>query len=147
MYGTRLYHVWNGMMGRCGNPNNKDFSIYGGRGITVCDEWKTPDIFFDWALKNGYGENLTLDRIDTNGGYSPSNCRWVTNLEQQRNKRNNKMLSFNGETHCVAEWSEITGIDKRTINSRLILGWSIERALTCPVQHHKPTVRRKANAR
>lgn len=75
MYGTRLYHIWNGLRGRCLNPNNKDYNNYGGRGITVCKEWDNAESFFKWALSSGYNDNLTLDRINTNKGYCPSNCR------------------------------------------------------------------------
>lgn len=130
MYGTKLYHIWNGLTGRCLNPNNKDYPNYGGRGITVCEEWKKPENFFGWAFLNGYNVNLTLDRIDTDKGYSPDNCRWVTNNEQQRNKRNNRIIEYDGESHCIAEWAEITGISKDTIESRLRYGWSPEEILT-----------------
>lgn len=130
MYGTRLYHIWNGLRERCLNPNNKDYNNYGGRGITVCKEWDNAESFFKWALWSGYNDNLTLDRIDTNKGYCPSNCRWITSDEQQRNKRNNVILEFNGEKHCIAEWSEITGIKQSTIISRLRYGWDVEKTLT-----------------
>lgn len=141
MYGTRLYHIWNGLSGRCLNPNNKDYSNYGGRGITVCDEWRMPENFFEWALLNGYSANMTLDRIDTNKGYSPENCRWITGAEQQRNKRNNRMIEYHGETHCIAEWSEITGIAKQTIESRVRRGWMPKETLTIPPSHRN----RRAN--
>lgn len=130
MYGTRLYHIWNGFRGRCLNPNNKDYKNYGGRGITICKEWNKSENFFKWALQNGYKDNLTLDRIDTNKSYSPNNCRWITSNEQQRNKRNNRILEFNGEKHCITEWSEITGINRGTIVSRLRHNWDIEKTLT-----------------
>ena len=130
MYGTRLYHIWNGLRERCLNPNNKDYENYGGRGITICKEWDKSENFFQWALQNGYKDNLTLDRIDTNKGYFPNNCRWITSNEQQRNKRNNRILEFNGEKHCNAEWCEITGIKRGTIVSRLKHNWDIEKILT-----------------
>ena len=135
MYGTRLYHIWNGLMGRCLNPKNKDYSNYGGRGITVCEEWKKPENFFGWAFLNGYTVDLTLDREDYNKGYSPENCRWITNNEQQRNKRTNRVLSYNGESHCVSEWAEMVGIPSHTIISRLRYGWSTEDALTVTPTH------------
>jgi hypothetical protein len=141
MYGTRLYHIWNGLSGRCLNPNNKDYANYGERGIGVCDEWRNPEKFFEWAFLNGYGDNLTLDRIDTNKGYSPNNCRWITWKKQQRNKRNNRMIEYNGEIHCVAEWAEITGIAKQTIVSRLRYGWTPMQIFTIPPSHRNARIR------
>lgn len=135
LYGTRLYHIWNGMMGRCCNPNNKDYESYGGRGITVFNDWKNSENFFGWALNNGYNNELTLDRIDTNNGYCPDNCRWISKEAQQRNKRNNRIIEYNGQKRCVAEWSEITGISKSTIVSRLRHGWTAKETLTIKPSH------------
>ena len=137
MYGTKLYHIWNGMTGRCMNPNNKDYPNYGGRGISVCKEWETPELFFGWAFLNGYNADLTLDRIDCDRGYSPDNCRWVSNNDQQRNRRNNHLLEYKGETRCISAWAESTGIPKQTILSRIRRGWSTEQALTSPVQNRR----------
>ena len=87
---TRIYETWCGMKKRCYNPNSKSYKDYGERGIVVCDEWKNDFLsFYNWSVQNGYGENLQIDRIDTNGNYEPSNCRWITHAEQQRNRRNN----------------------------------------------------------
>lgn len=87
---TRLYTIWDNMKQRCGNSNRKEFKNYGGRGITVCDEWKNSfQAFYEWSIANGYADDLTIDREDVNGNYEPSNCRWVTLQEQQKNRRNN----------------------------------------------------------
>jgi AP2 domain. len=91
MKGTRLHNIWKNMLSRCGNPNNPSYFDYGARGIAVCYEWRKGFVaFHDWALANGYGESLTIDRVDNDLGYSPNNCRWVTMLEQGHNKRMNK---------------------------------------------------------
>lgn len=107
---------------------------YGGRGITICDEWLGKDgfkHFYDWAMSHGYADNLSIDRIDVNGNYCPENCRWLNNKRQCNNKRNNRLISFNGETHTAMEWSEITGINYGTLKNRLDkYGWTVERALT-----------------
>lgn len=121
--GGRLWNTWNHMKQRCSNPQNKAFSRYGGRGIKVCREWEESfEAFKDWALSNGYSEELTIDRIDTNGNYEPSNCRWATAKEQNNNKRNNVLVSYNDQTHTLQEWSEITGIPHETLRRRNIQG-------------------------
>jgi len=85
--GTRLYKVWRNMLDRCGNPNANGFPDYGGRGITVCDEWRKFEPFAEWSFSNGYADDLSIDRVDNDRGYSPGNCRWATALQQARNKR------------------------------------------------------------
>ena len=125
------------MKKRCYNEPTDNYYLYGGRGIEICPEWKEDfQTFYDWAINNGYDETLTIDRIDSNDMYSPENCRWSDNTEQQRNKRNNRLITFNGETHCLAEWAEITGINRSTISDRIDkYDWPIERALTEPPRH------------
>ena len=136
---TRLRGVWANMIQRCHNPNNRQYSNYGGRGITVCESWRDDYSHFkEWALKSGYAQGLTIDRIDNNDGYSPQNCRWATYKEQSRNKRSNRNITFNGETKCLREWSETVGISVPTISRRLQDGWSIEATLTTPL-HKKRT--------
>lgn len=128
---TRLYGIWKGMRQRCYNPNNHAYHRYGGRGITVCDEWNNDFVTFrDWALANGYSDNLSIDRKDNNGNYDPSNCRWATQKEQMNNVSYNRKVEWNGEEHTVAEWAEITGLSQGVIAARLNNGWNIERTLT-----------------
>ena len=104
----RLYRCWQDMKNRCYNPSRKKYKIYGGRGITVCDEWKNNfENFFNWAKNNGYMENLTLDRINVNGNYCPENCRWATAKEQANNTRKNRKITINGTTKNLCEWLEI----------------------------------------
>lgn len=125
----RLYKTWANMKLRCFNPNTKCYEHYGGRGITVCDEWLKFEPFYEWAMANGYTDDLTIDRIDANGNYEPSNCRWATMTEQARNKRQNTHFTYAGETHTISEWAQITGLSRTTIRSRIKRGWTIEQAL------------------
>lgn len=107
----RLYGVWKQMRARCHNPKCAKYRIYGARGITVCDEWRTdPNAFIDWAERTGYRPGLQIDRLDNNGGYSPDNCRWATAKENCRNSRRNRFLTIGGARLTVAAWAELTGI-------------------------------------
>jgi len=130
---TREYTVWAAMLQRCSNPNNTAFDRYGGRGITVCDRWKSFENFFsDMGPRPA---NMSIDRIDNNKGYEPNNCRWATETEQQRNKTSSRLLTWDGQTLCVSEWAELLGVPSRRIISRLARGWDVERALTFPLQN------------
>lgn len=101
----------------------------------MCDEWKKDFMNFrKWAMANGYKENLSIDRIDNNGNYGPDNCRWATLEQQGNNKRNNHFIEYNGERHTLQEWCEKINIKYATLESRLRIGWSIEKALTTPVR-------------
>lgn len=128
---TKMYNAWRHITQRCYNENCKAYKHYGARGITMCDEWKDSfQAFYDWSMANGYADNLTIDRIDNNKGYEPSNCRWITMKQQERNKRNNRQFTYNGETHCITEWCEMLGINYGTFKSRFYkYGWPIEKAL------------------
>ena len=127
---TRLYRIWANIKTRCLNPNDPHFTRWGARGITVCDEWKDDfQAFYDWAMSNGYQEDLTIDRIDNDKGYSPENCRWVTVGEQNQNKRTVILLTWDGETHTTAEWARLLGCGKNTISTRYHKGWSTEECL------------------
>lgn len=133
---TRLYHTWQQMKGRCYNKNNKDYRDYGARGIVVCDEWKNDfQAFYNWAMDNGYQENLTIDRIHPNGNYTPNNCRWADITTQNRNKRNNINFEYKGETHCLTEWCKILGLKYSRVRNRVRrLNWPIEKALELEVK-------------
>lgn len=115
---TRLYNIWSGMKQRCLNPNDPGYKDYGSRGITICDEWKEFPKFKDWALNNGYADNLSIDRIEVDKGYSPDNCRWATPKTQNNNKRNNVMIEYKGKCQTVQQWSDETGIPYATILKR-----------------------------
>ena len=135
---SRLYEIWHGMKQRCNNPSGKDAKKYHDRGIRVCDEWNDSfESFQSWALQNGYAPDLSLDRIDVNGNYCPSNCRWATMSQQARNTRFNHFLEFNGKRQTIADWADETGIDYYTLAKRIEIGWTTERALTQPVDHSK----------
>lgn len=129
---TRIYDIWRSMRQRCSNPNNIRYSIYGGKGIKVCHEWELFENFYNWSILNGYKDYLTIDRIDYDGDYDPQNCRWVTQRVQQNNRSNNRYVEFNGQSHTLGEWSEITGLKLGTIWFRLKSGWSYEKVLTTP---------------
>lgn len=133
---TRLYRIWKRLHTRCYNSNNPDYQKwYGARGITVCNEWLNSfELFRNWAMENGYEEDLTIDRIDNNGNYEPSNCRWVDLKTQARNKRNNHLITYNGETHCLAEWAEILGVNVRTLIQRVHYGWEDEQVVSKPIK-------------
>lgn len=133
----RLRSIWFHMIERCENTEVKEYKNYGGRGISVCPEWKDYIGFKDWAINNGYDKSLTLDRIDTNGNYGPDNCRWTDRKTQANNTRRNKWLTYNGETHTMAEWAEIVGMPYDRLNSRLFRGWPIEKALSTPVGNRR----------
>ena len=133
--GERIYNIWSRMKQRCENPKAPEFHNYGGRGIELCEQWHHFEPFCEWAMANGYKDGLTIDRINNNGNYEPSNCRWTTPKNQCNNKRNNHTLSYNGETHTISEWAGITGINKDTLRHRVVLyGWSTEMALTTPAR-------------
>lgn len=133
---TRLYKILNGMKSRCYNPKSKYYNDYGGRGIAVCGEWLNDfRAFYDWAIANGYRDDLEIERIDNDGDYEPSNCRWATRTEQNNNKRNNHFVTYNNRTQTVAQWARETGIPKQTLLGRLKRGWNAEKTLTTKLQN------------
>ena len=127
---SRLYKIWKGIKDRCLNKNTPKYSIYGARGIIIYKEWLDDFMnFYNWAMANGYNDSLTIDRINVNGNYEPSNCRWVNQKIQQRNRRNNHLLTYMNETHCISEWAEIYNIKPLTLLARISRGWDLEKAL------------------
>ena len=130
---TRLYRIYNGIIERCTNDRAPAYPNYGGRGICVCDEWLNDFLsFYDWAMANGYQDDLTIDRIDVNGDYEPSNCRWATRKEQMNNTtRNHKIFVF-GEELTLAEAARKYNVGYEQLKQRLQRGWDAEDAITEP---------------
>lgn len=131
---SRTYRTWANMRTRCSNPNTSVYKHYGGRGISVCPQWST---FAGFLVDMGERpEGTSLDRIDVNGNYEPNNCRWATNRQQGTNRRDNRIIEFNGRSQTLSEWAEETGIPYSLLQARLNrLKWSVERSLTTPVTH------------
>ena len=140
-----LYDVWIAMRQRCSNENDSNYPNYGGRGIAVCLEWDAEfTSFATWADSSGYKKGACLDRIDNSKDYTPDNCRWTNHKQNNRNKRDNHLLTFNGKTQCVADWADEIGISHHNISNRINnYGWSIEDALTLPVERGKALKDRK----
>ena len=131
---SRLYRVWKNIRTRCYNKKSNFYKYYGGKGIILCDEWKNDfKSFHDWAYANGYDENAeymkcTIDRIDLNGYYEPSNCRWVTSKEQARNRTSNRLIEYNGEKLTLIEWAERLNMHYDKLRHRLDVGWNVKDA-------------------
>ena len=106
---TRLYRLWAGMKARCNNPNTVSYRLYGGRGIKVCNEWNSFENFYQWSIANGYSDNLSIDRINSDKDYAPDNCRWVSLTDQSKNTRHTKNIEFRGMIMCAADWSRLFG--------------------------------------
>lgn len=120
LHNTRIYRIWKNIHQRCYNSNSPAYKYYGARGIKMCEEWNNNFLnFYDWSMQNEYTDSLTIDRIDVNKGYEPSNCRWITQAKQMRNTRTNKFITFNNETHCIAEWAEILKIKPYDVRKML----------------------------
>jgi hypothetical protein len=129
-YKSPTYRSWLSMIDRCCNSNNPKYEYYGGRGIKVCDRWKEFTNFLNDMGKRP-SLKVSIDRYpDKNGNYELENCRWSSDIDQQRNMRSNDLITYNGEIHCRTEWAEIIGITPDSLRDRLRQGWTIERALT-----------------
>lgn len=127
---TPTFISWKNMIARCTSPKDKCYKIYGGRGIWICERWKTFRNFYEDMGQRPAGKSL--DRIDVNDGYYEKNCRWATTYEQANNARTNHKISFHGTTMNMRQWERELGLTDRAIKDRLALGWSIERAMTTP---------------
>lgn len=128
-----LYDIWWGAYRRCHDPRRKDYAKYGGRGITMCKEWRESfEVFEQWALSNGYRDGMTLDRVCNNRGYSPGNCRWITKRQQSYNRRTNRYITIDGRTQTLEQWAVEKGIGPDVIKHREERGWTIEEAILTP---------------
>lgn len=136
---SRLYLEWAGIKSRCFYKGAKKYKHYGGRGIKICSEWaESFEAFKDWALRSGYNDSLTIERVDVNGNYCPENCKWITRKEQGFNTRRNVVITYNGKTQTLLEWVEELGLDYKRVHNRLFkLGWTFERAISTPVNVNK----------
>lgn len=122
---TKLYGVWCAMRRRCYLETTADYKNYGARGITVCEDWRSDfEAFKHWALMNGYEEGLTIERLNVDLNYTPDNCSWVTRTVQNRNRRNTRNITIDGVTKPLPQWAEEYGINKGTLESRMVRGWS-----------------------
>lgn len=143
MRNTRIYNIYQSMKNRCYTKSNKEYRNYGGRGITVCNEWLEDFIiFYNWAMANGYKSNLTIDRIDVNGNYEPSNCRWSTYKEQNNNRRDNRLITYKGKEYTVAELSDYIKIPYATLLYRINNNWN-ENDLNLKVNLNNKNIRKE----
>ncbi len=131
MTNTRTYHIWNSMVSRCTNPNSKSWARYGGRGIRVCDRWRTFDHFHEDM--GTAPEGLSIDRIDNAKGYEPGNCRWANAFEQAVNKRSTRLITALGKTLALSQWGRETGLGSSVIRDRLSCGWAPDDAMSIPL--------------
>lgn len=127
----RLYSVWCGIKGRCKNKNNPSYKNYGGRGITICEEWENFLTFESWSYKNGYKENMTIERNDVNGNYCPENCCWIPKNKQASNRRTCYKIEYNGQIVNLSDLCEKLGLNYKRVHNRIHkLGWSVEKAIS-----------------
>lgn len=134
----RLNSIYNGMKQRCYNKKGVNYSYYGGRGVTICEEWLNSfDSFYNWAINNGYEEDLTIDRIDNDKGYTPNNCKWSSKSEQCFNRSMSVKLTLDGRTMYMTEWASELGIGIKTLSWRYRKGWSDKEILTTPKDSNK----------
>ncbi len=140
----RLRKIWESMHERCEYERHVQYHNYGGRGIKVCDEWSEYIPFAKWAFRNGYADNLSIDRIDSDGMYEPDNCRWATMKEQANNKRTNRVIVYQERAYTVSELAQIIGMNATTLRERLNQGWDISEAVEKPVRQRKKGYRQSS---
>ena len=128
-----LSKKWRSIIARCQNPKDNSYHDYGARGISICEEWKDFDVFFKWAIETGFEKGLTIDRINVNGNYEPSNCRWASRLVQNNNTRVNVYYEMDGERLTMGDWARKYGKTRSQVDSRLRIGWSFENAVKSPM--------------
>lgn len=134
-YGEKLYLRYMQILRRTENKNMDSYKYYGERNIQMCDEWKNNfQSFYDWSMKNGYKDNLTIDRIDVNKGYSPDNCRWVDLKTQANNRRNNILKTYKGKTQTLGQWADEYNLPRYIVYNRNKYGWDIEKILNTPIK-------------
>lgn len=132
----KLYFVWYSMLRRCNNPNHKSYQYYGGKGVSVCSDWNVFETFYQWSINNGFGSDLTLDRIDSSKNYEPSNCRWVDWYVQESNRCVSRYIEIDGIKKNITEWARITGLSVSLIRYRIAHGFSEKDAVMTPVEKH-----------
>lgn len=138
---SKIYYVWQAMIKRCQNPKDKSYINYGGRGITVCAEWQNFMCFYKWAKTHGYKDGKSIDRVDNNMGYSPTNCRWATRKQQNNNTRKTHKITYKNTTKTLTDWCKELGLNHNTIYARIYCyKWPIEKALTTPIGGHIATL-------
>lgn len=142
-----LYNIWHSMRLRCFTPGYRDYKYYGGRGITICDEWSNYETFRTWALANGFGKGMSIERNNVHRGYAPDNCSWIPKSHQQDNTRRVHRLTVSGVTKSLPEWARLRGIKATVINSRLQMGWNHEQAVTIPIGQGRPAEFHKKRGR
>lgn len=129
----KIYYTWYNMISRCKKGHGEDGENYKSRGISICKEWESYENFRDWSLENGFSENLTIDRVDNDGDYEPSNCRWTTVQVQANNRRSNHNVEFNGVTKTLADWSRFLNLDYGMLRARIKYGWGTDRLFSPPM--------------
>ena len=138
---SRLYRIYQHMIRRCSDEKENGYENYGGRGISVCKTWREDfEQFYSWAMNNGYEDSLSIDRIDVNGDYEPSNCRWATSKEQANNQRSNRILNYNGKDYTMSELADKFQISYNVLDSRIYRGWDIKTAVETPVSRSERNI-------
>lgn len=133
LWNSRIYKIYYGMKARCYSSATPNYNDYGGRGIKICDEWKDDFMsFYNWSMANGYSDELSIDRIDVDGDYSPENCRWVDKIVQANNCRNTYYVTYKGVTKPISDWCRELGLKHSVVSSRLRSGWDVNDAFEQP---------------